>query len=189
MQTMNTDSGNYSIIENSLRYLDEEKVYKEIQTLVQQLQGARKKLQEIHNEKQLETQKELQNTQENYYCDQLEDSNLLNSKEIKITYFESKQIEKVLTELKEKIEYLNEKLYKRGPQENLEKQIYILSDQLSKERVKAVKDTKVIQDLKNQLHEKSKQLISRDETIIKHVKEMLKPMDNGEQDEDINFVV
>ncbi|CAD8178483.1 unnamed protein product [Paramecium octaurelia] len=188
MQTTITDSGNYQIIENSFLYLDEEKIQSEIQILVQQLQGARKKLQAIHNEKLLETQKEVQKSQENYYCESLEDSNLLNSKEIKITYFESKQIEKVLTELKEKIEYLHEKLFQHGPQENLEKQIYVLSDQLSKERVKSSKDMKVIQDLKKQLNQKSNQLIARNDTLIKHVKEMLKPVDNVEQDEDVNFV-
>ncbi|CAD8086455.1 unnamed protein product [Paramecium primaurelia] len=189
MNNQITDTGNFSNIESSFIYQDDEKSYQELQTLIQQLQGARQKFYSMFQQTQVENQKELQQSQENNYCESLENSDFLNSKEIKISYFESKQIESLLKQFYEKIEYLKERQGQRVNKDYLEKQIYSLTEQLSKERLKQPKNLQTIQQLKAQLKEKNKQLFQQYETITKHIKEMLKPVDNEEQDEDVNFVI
>ncbi|CAD8185387.1 unnamed protein product [Paramecium pentaurelia] len=189
MQNQITDTGNFSNIENSFNYQDDDRSYQDLQTLIQQLQGARQKFYAMFQLTQVENQNDLQQSQENNYCESLENSDFLNSKEIKISYFESKQIENLLKSLYDKIEFLKEKQVQRANKDNLEKQIYSITEQLSKERLKQPKNLQTVQGLKAQLKEKSKQLFQKYETINKHIKEMLKPVDNEEQDEDVNFVI
>ncbi|CAD8100488.1 unnamed protein product [Paramecium sonneborni] len=188
MQTQNhndNDRTNFENIENTFKYQDEEKLKNEFDLLTQQLQGARKNLQEKY---QKDSQKEQnQATDETYLSKTMEDTGQLNSIDINISYYESKQIEKLLTDLLEKTNYLKQKLIIYTKQENLERQYDLLSDQLSHERLQSPKDLNKINSIKDQLRQLKKKLKENCDKLCADIDKMLKPLQD-EFDDDVQVI-
>ncbi|CAD8106974.1 unnamed protein product [Paramecium sonneborni] len=147
-----------------------------IELIRKKLQGQREEVQALYSisDNQLD--------EENQRGQTVEDTSELNSKEIKITYYESKLIEKILTYYKTEAEDLLQQLNQKE-----ESQIELLLDQLSLERSKTSKNEMNIIDIKEQLRVLMKKYEEKFQSLHFKVKKMLKPLED-EQDFDVQII-